>query len=188
MGLGKDVALQKAKIAVIHGAGQRGLNSEARNPYYWAPFILIGGHVGGAGKFVYPVAVLDPQPLEELLFAFEQRGQCRDCQRFAEAVRAGEKIVRLRHTNHLVEITGFVDIDEIARDHLLEITHTDRKRFFHFAFKLPLKEKLSCINLTGKLAECNENARNSVMLGDVAELARVPTPEVLPLRLQFADS
>ena len=40
-GLSKSRALQKAKIDVIRAAGKN-LKKAAGNPYYWAPFILIG--------------------------------------------------------------------------------------------------------------------------------------------------
>jgi CHAT domain-containing protein len=40
-GLGKNAALQRAKIDMINTTGEE-VRVEARNPFYWAPFILIG--------------------------------------------------------------------------------------------------------------------------------------------------
>ena len=43
-GITKAEALQRAQLAVLHGAGgpARGAASQYANPFYWAPFILIG--------------------------------------------------------------------------------------------------------------------------------------------------
>ena len=41
LGFRKSVALQKAKVDVINQAGQE-VKPPARNPYYWAPFVLLG--------------------------------------------------------------------------------------------------------------------------------------------------
>ena len=40
-GLPKSVALQKAKIDIMNAAG-KAMHRAARNPFYWAPFILMG--------------------------------------------------------------------------------------------------------------------------------------------------
>jgi hypothetical protein len=56
-----------------------------------------------------------------------QRG---DQKRLAEAAGAGEKVIR-PFRRHFVDVLGFIDVDMITGDHVMEIMHVDRK-LFHF--------------------------------------------------------
>jgi hypothetical protein len=86
-------------------------------------------------RFPLPGAVLDPQALEELLAALEQRPQSGDQQGFAETPGTGKKIKSLGNACQLVNKTGLVHINKIALDHLGKIVNPNRQKLFHLMLR-----------------------------------------------------